>query len=492
MRVIDRARSWMGRKMLAGLDPLDDRYYQGASSMIYPTAAGRNVSETEAQSIAAVWACVDLISKALAILPVTVMAETANGPAPQKGHWLSRALKRRPNPYQTALTYKRSQMRRVLLNGNAYARIKPALGGYEFWPIAPERVTKTELLADGRVRYEVQRQGAGPEYLYRGLDMFHIHGPSMDGLTGLSVVAHARQTFGLALAMERHGAKLFGQGVRIAGVLTRPARADGKGLKEEVRQALETSFGREFGGEGGVQRVPILEDGMDWKPAGMSNEDAQFLESRRFSVGEIARWFGVPPHMVFDVERTTSWGTGIEAMTTQFGVYGLQPWCEEWEQALEMAFLDDEEAVKFDMRVLLRGDAAARAAFYQILRNTGAFTPNDILRLEDYPLRTDPGGDSYQDTPTGASPNGTVGADMAEGPTLESTGDSEGADEILTRANAVGVLVRAGYKPEDVTSVAGLPAMSHLGLPPVTIQGAGGQQKLPFGGEGDDAKEPEE
>lgn len=459
-----RLTKWFARSMraMAGqLDPLDNRYYSGASGM-FSSAAGQTVSEESAQGVATVWACVDLISKAFAMLPCAVKDEGTAEPVP--GHPIARMLVRNPNPYQTAVKFRRMMMRRALLSGNAYAKIVRTPSGVQLWPIDPSRVTKTELLPSGDVRYTISNPTSSPTTAFRWEDILHIYGPTMDGLSGLSVIGYARQTIGANIAMERHGALLFSQGVRPSVLLTRPANASGRQMPESLRSGIQDSFNRANAGEAGAHRGIVLEDGMVPTMFAMSNEDAQFLESQRFGVGQIARWYGVPPHMVGDVERTTSWGSGIEQMSAQFVTYCLQPWAEEWEQALEMALLRDGEQLKFNLNVLLRGDALTRYQVYQIGRNIGTLSPNDVLRLEDMPMRDDPGGDKYQDTPNGASPNGDGAAQMPQ--------DEDETAALEARTNAAGVLVRAGYVPEDAAKVVGLPPMRHLGFAPVTVQSA--------------------
>jgi len=420
MRVIDRVMGWAGRKLMAGLDPLNDRYYQ-PSGVLFSSAAGYPVSEESALKVSAVWRCVRLISEALAMLPVQVK----RGSEIVQDHPVSLLMKRRPNMYQTAATFKRTMQRRALLLGNGYAEI---MRGGMLVPIDNAHVLKTELLENFTVRYTIQQPLKAPRYLYRGRDMLHVMGCSTDGLTGLSVIGYMRQSVGANLAMEEHGAKVFSNGVRPSMFLTRPAQAGGKGMSEPLRAGIEASVNAANSGNTRAHRAIVLEDGMTATIAQFNNEDSQFLESRRFGVTDIARWFGVPSHMVNDTEKTTSWGSGIEQMSTEFVTYGLMPWAEEWEQALEMAFLDDDESVKFNFNGLLRGDSAARASFYQIMRNVGAMTANQVAEREDLPRRTDPGGDSYQDTPNGASPN-AFGAPRAPQPEPDPEDDATEGDD---------------------------------------------------------------
>jgi hypothetical protein len=198
------------------------------------------------------------------------------------------------------------------------------------------------------------------------------------------------------MATEQYGSRLFSQGVRLAGVLKTAGKMD-----EEAASKLSRSFRENWGGQRGAFGVPVLEQGLDFQSIGMSSEDAQFLETRKFEVSDIARWFGIPPHMIGDVERSTSWGSGIEAQSIQFVQYSLIPWLVLWEQAIKAILVPEPDRYcRFNVEGLLRAEAKTRHEIYQIGIQIGMYSPNDCRELEE--LNPREGGDVYV---TPRSPN---------------------------------------------------------------------------------------
>jgi HK97 family phage portal protein len=386
MRVIPTLQSW-GRKLLGVKGPTDDFWYSPTAGA---TLSGEPMSEEIAATISAVYRCWALLSEGSAMLPAMVYRELERGMERVPGHWLRARLRDSPNPYQTGFQFRRQLVTNLCATGNSYIELRGNPVEPEFWPIHPARVQKVELLPSGRVRFGVRDIGTGIEKpMIGGVDIVHVYGLTLDGLTGCSPIRYARETLGLTRALEKHGARQFGQGVRFAGVLTYP-----KELKPATKIALEESFGKEFAGASGQHRVPILEDGMDWKTAGMANDDAQFLESRQFQLGEISRWYGVPSHMIYDTERTTSWGSGVEVMSTQFVTYGLQPIVTNLEGVLRKHFLPPGHSVKFNVGALLRADTETRfTRIYPMAISSGVLSPNECRELEDLSPRE--GGDVW-------------------------------------------------------------------------------------------------
>jgi HK97 family phage portal protein len=329
---------------------------------------------------------VALLSNAFAILAFDAYRRLARGREEILEHQVLDVMTRRPNPYQTPFEFKRLLMGHLVFRGNAFARIWTGREGPELWPLHPDRVAGPELLENGRLRYQYQRPDTGAkETLMGGTEIMHLRGLSSDGLRGLALADLARESIGLALATEQHGGKLFAHGARFAGVLKTPGVLG----TDDAKDALSKSFRSK-----GTTQVPVLEAGMEFQAIGMSAEDAQFLETRKFQVSDIARWFGVPPHMIGDVERTTSWGTGIEHQSIQFVTYGLLPWVKLWEEALRATLIPEPDLYcRFNVASLLRADAATRFNIYQLAINNGIFSPNECRELEEMNPRE--GGDEY-------------------------------------------------------------------------------------------------
>jgi HK97 family phage portal protein len=213
-------------------------------------------------------------------------------------------------------------------------------------------------------------------------EVFHLPGMGYDGIAGVSPVRLAAQSIGLAMAAEGHGARFFGSGTSLSGVLKTDTR-----LTSEQADALKAQWRAKMTGRGAAHDIAVLDSGASFQPVSMPHTDAQFVESRSFQTSEICRWFGVPPHMVGDVEKSTSWGTGIEQQAIGFVVYTLRPdWLIPTEQRVTKELLQDPKVyARHAVEALLRGDSQARAAFYSTMRNIGAYSVNEIREFEKLP-----------------------------------------------------------------------------------------------------------
>lgn len=371
-------------------DPaLDDKWWAPAIPGGGLSQAGVIVTPDTALQISTVYRCVSLIANGFASLPGGVFERVDPRTRREvEDHDAQRIFWVKPNPYQTPFAFKRMMMGHLALRGNCYARIYQGTEGPELWPLHPDRVLGPELLPSGRLRYIYTRPDTGQKEKYLGgIDIMALTGLSQDGLRGLAVSSLARDSIGLSMATEQHGARLFSMGVRLAGALKLPA---GMEMGEETKRYLSKAFREEHRDYG----LPVLEDGMEFTQMGMSSEDAQFLETRKFEVADIARWFGVPPHMIGDVERSTSWGTGIENQTIQFVTDGLLPWVVLWEQTIKQTLIPEPGFyAKFNINARLRADSKTRFEIYQIGIQQGIYSPNDCRAFEDENPRE--GGDVY-------------------------------------------------------------------------------------------------
>lgn len=368
-------------------DPaLDERYWP---QEVLPSKAGEPVSATTAEQYITLQACTDLFKKAFLMLPPQVLRYTDRGRFEAPGHPAGVLLRKRPNPFQKPYQFKSLLMHQALLAGNAFAERKDGQDGPELWPLAPSQVEGPDLLPNGRRRYRVKRQDGRVDVLMGDVELLHVTGLWTDGLRGKSIIERAREALGLALAADGYGAKLFASGVKYPGVLTMP----GALTDPKVRNDISDSFKRQSD-----RGYPLLEQGMSFQSMGMNADDAQFLETRKFSVGEIARLFGVPPHMIGDVERSTSWGSGIEAQTFQFVTYALIPWLTIWQESFEAVLVPEPDVhIRFNVGKLMQADMATRFTVYQTAIQNGIYSPNECREFEDKNPRE--GGDVYV-TPT--------------------------------------------------------------------------------------------
>ena len=355
------------------------------------------VNQYTSMAIPAVFRAVGLLSNITAGLPFTVVRSNDDGSRqPLPDHPITVAMTRNPNRYQSGYEFRRTMQANLLLRGDAFARIiRPvrANGPWEFLPFKPGEITPELVESERVIRYKL----AGSGRFLASSEVFHLRGISFDGVTGLSPIALARQTFGNALQSQRASERIMTQGTFSNFGLKHPGK-----LKTGAIENIRKSFVDMFGGSENSGIPPIFEEGMEPVPLGMSASDAQFLQSRQFSVVEIARWFGVPPHMIGDVSGSTSWGTGIEQQTIGFVTYTESEWINIWESAIDFQLLEDPRfGAKLSTAGLLRGDNKTRWDIYTKAVLAGILSPDEARAFEDLPKRADGLGGEYL-TPSGA------------------------------------------------------------------------------------------
>lgn len=346
------------------------------------SSAGVNVNNENALKLSPVWACVRVLSEDIGSLPLNVYKREEKGKSKASDHPVHRLLHDRPNPEMTAMAFRETITAHILTWGNGYAEIERNGAGkpVALWPITPNRVEVGRNLAKQKV-YKVKVDGK--EVVISSENILHIPGLGFDGLTGYSPIGMARQAIGLGLAAEEYGAQFFGNGSKPGGILKRAAGSPN--LSKEAKARLKESWEAAHQGLSNAQRVAVLEEGMEWQQIGIAPEDAQFLDTRKFQVIEIARMFRVPPHMIGALENATF--SNIESQSLEYVTRTLRPWLVRWEQNLNYDLFSESERPKFFAEHvidgLLRGDSASRIAYYQGMFNMGAFSPNDILELEN-------------------------------------------------------------------------------------------------------------
>lgn len=374
---------------------------------ISASEAGETITESGVLGLSAVWACVNLLAGTISSLPLMVYRVQADGALRvERSHPLYRLLHDSPNYDQTAVDFWEFIAASIELWGNGYARIVRDGTGkiIGLVPIRPDWVT-VRRIAGGVIEYSWTEDGK--QFRERDTDILHIRGFGGSPLGGMSTLQFGRNAFGLARAVDRAAGSTFHNGLRPSGALKFK-----EWLSGEQRNVAETSLLEKHQGAMNSGKPLILEGGVEWVPFTINPEDAQMLESRRFSVEEVCRFFGVPPHMVGHTEKTTSWGTGLEQQTLAFQKFTLRRRLKRIEQALMKQLLTPAEmargvVIEFNIEGLLRGDSASRAAFYQSALQNGWMTINEVRGLENRPAV--PGGDvprmQMQNQPITAAPD---------------------------------------------------------------------------------------
>lgn len=352
-----------------------------------PVHAGVSVNEKSALGMPAVWRAVNLIASTCASLPLHAYRKTDDVRLPLEGGQAA-VLLDNPHPDMTPFELWEQVYAHLLLWGNGYLKILRDQTGQvrELWPLHPGRV-RTGRASDGTKVYVVDGNEDGA---VGDRQILHVPGFGYDGVCGVSPIRLAKQGIGLAMAAEEYGARLFGSGSLASGILQTEQRLD-----QDAADRLKASWKSKVGGLDKAHEVAVLDSGAKFQQLTIPPEDAQFIESRRFQISEVARIYGVPPHMLMDTEKSTSWGTGIEQQGIGFVVYTLRPWLTRVEQRLTRLLRPTPVYAKYNVEGLLRGDTKARYESYAVARNWGWLSPNDIRRLEDMPPI--PGGDVYHE-----------------------------------------------------------------------------------------------
>jgi HK97 family phage portal protein len=341
-------------------------------------AAGVSVNEASAMGMPAVYRAITLIAGTAASLPLHAYKRTGDTRTPLSSG-VAVELLDAPHPDLTPFEFWELLYGHAVGWGNAYARKLRNQAGQvrELWPLHPSRV-KPGRASDGTKVYVVDGDIDGP---LTDREVMHIAGFGYDGVCGMSPIRAHRQGIGLALAAEEYGARLFGSGSLASGILETEQR-----LTQDQADKLKSRWKARTGGLDKAHEVAVLDWGTKFHQLTIPPEDAQFIESRRFQIQEVARMFGVPPHMLMDTTTSTSWGTGIEQQTIGFVTFTLRPnWLTRFEQRISQVLWPEPVYAKYALEGLLRGDSVQRAAFYQQLWNIGVLSTNDIRALEDLP-----------------------------------------------------------------------------------------------------------
>jgi HK97 family phage portal protein len=348
------------------------------------SSAGVSVTDQSALTISTFFACLRLVAGTIAALPLPVYRRGADGVAVEaRDTQLWKVLRESPNADQTPLDYIEFLVISMLMRGDHFAR-KLVEGGrlIGLEPVRPD-IVKVSRGAGGERRY---RWAWGGERFDLGEDdVFHVRGFGGGPLGGLSVLAYARESLGIAIAADRAAGSMFANGIQTTGALS-----FAEFLSPEDREIARNDMTEQFAGAHNAGKPFILEGGADWKQISMNADEAQLLESRAWSVEEVCRWFGVPPVLIGHNEKTTSWGTGVEQMVLGFLKFTLTPYLKRIELAIAKQLLSPAERraglfAEFNVEGLLRGSSKERAAFYHYALSDGWATRNEVRRKENLP-----------------------------------------------------------------------------------------------------------
>ena len=395
----------MGIKSLFGFGqardkPVDKAADAGYSFLFGRTTSGKPVNERTAMQTTAVYACVRILAEAVASLPLHVYEyQDDGGKKLVHDHPLYYLLHDEPNPEMTSFVFRETLMSHLLIWGNAYAQIIRDGAGrvLGLYPLLPD---KMEVQRDdkGNIYYVYSRNSdENPTFKEYGNiklkaeDVLHIPGLGFDGLIGYSSIAMAKNAVGMTLACEEYGASFFANGANPGGVLEHP------GVLKDPSKVRE-SWNSVYRGVSNAHKIAVLEEGMKYQQIGIPPEEAQFLETRKFQINEIARLYRIPPHMVGDLDKSSF--SNIEQQSLEFVKYTLDPWVIRWEQSLQRSLLLPGEKGKYFIKLnvdgLLRGDYQSRMNGYAVGRQNGWFSANDIREMENMnPIPDEEGGNLY-------------------------------------------------------------------------------------------------
>lgn len=395
----------MGIKSLFGFGqardkPVDKAADVGYSFLFGRTTSGKPVNERTAMQTTAVYACVRILAEAVASLPLHVYEyQDDGGKKLVHDHPLYYLLHDEPNPEMTSFVFRETLMSHLLIWGNAYAQIIRDGAGrvLGLYPLLPD---KMEVQRDdrGNIYYVYSRNSdENPMFKEYGNiklkaeDVLHIPGLGFDGLIGYSPIAMAKNAVGMTLACEEYGASFFANGANPGGVLEHP------GVLKDPSKVRE-SWNSVYRGVSNAHKIAVLEEGMKYQQIGIPPEEAQFLETRKFQINEIARLYRIPPHMVGDLDKSSF--SNIEQQSLEFVKYTLDPWVIRWEQSLQRSLLLPGEKGKYFIKLnvdgLLRGDYQSRMNGYAVGRQNGWFSANDIREMENMnPIPDEEGGNLY-------------------------------------------------------------------------------------------------
>ena len=341
-----------------------------------------SVTETNTLGLTAAWAAVNLIANTVSGLPAKAKSNKTNKKE-YVDHPISQLLSVAPNGYMRPLTFRYMMTARAVLTGGSFAIITRDSDGM---PVSMTPVVDVSVhFANGKKSYTVK----GLEEPIKDMDMFHIMGMTLDGIEGMSVLKYHETTIGLNLAAQKFAENTYQKGTHLKGYVTTP-----NSMREAAVDNLKSSWKEQYSGPSG-DNIAFLDNGLEYKSLSLSMEDAQIIQTRKYGVEDIARIFGVPPHKIGDLSRSTN--NNIEHQSIEFVQDCIMYWAMRWEQECDFKLRTEREKktnsvyTNFELKGLMRGDSKARIEFMRGMVEIGSLSPNGALELED--METYEGGD---------------------------------------------------------------------------------------------------
>ena len=374
-------------------DAISDWLSDNYDGSLIETSAGVNVTAARSLALSSVYACVKILSETIASLPLPVYKNMSpRGREKAYNHFLYKILHDRPNPYMTSFQWRRLMITHMCLWGAGISEIEFNKQGFPvaLWPLPPWKV---EPLRDnlGNIFYKVHLDNSNQEYKYLRHDQVVVYSAfSTSSFEWMSPIKVQRETVGGAIAVKVFGDRTFGQGTNPAGILTYQGR-----LAEGAEKSLEEKMSK-YSGLSKTHRIMMLPNSMEFKRIGLPPEDAQYLETRSFSIAEIARIYNMPLHMLHEHSKQTSFGTGVEEMKNGFVTFTLTPLLVNMEQELKFKLFEgiaEGYYAEHNLQGLLRGKLSDRVEAYGKLFNMGAISANEIRDKENMNPQED--GDKY-------------------------------------------------------------------------------------------------
>lgn len=370
-----KAAQWASGETVSTTDPRLGKFFGGE------TYTGKTVNEATAMQISVVWACVRILSESVGQLPWGVYEKQKNGnSAKVDDHPLNTILNYSPNADMTHVEFREAIQTNLGLQGNGYCfrEVNGAGEVSSLYPIPSSMVKPMRSKTTGDITYDVLERGKWINYPREKI--WHIKGFGSNGLVGYSPIGCMRQAMAVALATEEFQARFFGQGARPSAIL----KID-KWLDDNQRKKARENVNDMVGGLENAHKVALLEGGMDLQTWGLPLDDLQFVELRRFSLHEICRIYGIPPHRVADLEKASF--NNIEQLSLEFVMFTLLPWLRRWEESANRWLLKPGQQERFTVRFnfdgLLRADSQARAEFLRTMVANGVMSRNEARAKEN-------------------------------------------------------------------------------------------------------------
>ena len=360
------------------------------------TDSGVNISEFTAMRAAAVWRCISLIAGSIAECPLNVWEGKRGDKIDRKAidtPWITD-----PNPEVTWYEFLETSIVHDLLWGNAYWLPVLTNGGdkiAQIWTLPPWQtwVSRSQSASKGIPGAKTYHVAVNEGLTLSDAQVVHFPGIGYDGIRGLSPIAHARQTIGLGVAAEQYGARLFGSGSLMSGIVSTDQK-----MTPEQAETMKARWRDKVAGLQKSHEVIVMDAGLKWTPIGIPPNEAQFLETREFAIEEVCRLYGVPPHLAMQLDKTSSWGRGIAEQSLSFVRYTLSGWMERYAQRITKRLLTKGQYAEFDVTPLIQGDQVARYSSYNQAVGAHWLSPNEVRGMEGRP-RVEPadfpGADGY-------------------------------------------------------------------------------------------------